>query len=122
MMRFISVVTLCVCAGPVWAGGNGKVILDLWDAAYLGDGKAGYVHTIAKEIERDGKKRIHSTVELRLTVKRFSDTIEMAADTGTIETPDGKVTGVFMKQFLGRKQQMQIDGTVDGDVINLTLN
>src|SRR5581483_964889 len=52
----------------------------------------------------------------------FSDTIEMAADTGTVETPDGKVTGVFMKQFLGRKQQLQIDGTVEGDVIHLTLN
>ena len=72
----------------------------MWDVAYLGDGKAGYVHTIAKEIDKDGQKLIHTTVELRLTVKRFTETIQLAMDTGTIETPEGKVTGVFMRQFL----------------------
>jgi len=120
--RLPSLLALFLCASPALAGGNGKVLLDTWDAAYLGDGKAGYVHTIAKEIEIDGKKVIHSTVELRLTVKRFSDTIEMAADTGSIETADGKVVGVFMKQFLGKKQQLQIDGTVKGSQVHLTLN
>jgi transglutaminase-like putative cysteine protease len=43
-------------------------------------------------------------------------------DTGTLETPDGKVTGVFMRQYLGQKQSLQIDGVVDGDEITLTLN
>ena len=100
----------------------GKILLDTWDAAYLGDGKAGYVHTIAQEIDQDGKKLIRTTVEMRLTVKRFSDTIQMSMDTGTIETPDGKVTGVFMKQFLGKQQQLQIDGDVVGKQVQLTLN
>ena len=120
--RLTSLLALFVCASPVLAGGNGKVLLDAWDVAYLGDGKAGYVHTIAREVDVDGKKGIHTTVELRLTVKRFSDTIEMSADTGTIETADGKVAGVFMKQFLGKKQQLQIDGTVMGNQVHLTLN
>src|SRR5439155_5570706 len=85
-------------------------------------GKAGYIHTLAKEIDRDGKKAIHTTVELRLTVKRFSDTVTMSMDTGSIETPDGKVAGVFMKHFLGKEQQLQIDGKIVGKEIELTLN
>ena len=123
MRRLISLFTLCFWASPAFAGGAaGKVVLDQWDAAYLGDGKAGYVHTIAKEIDRDGKKLIHTIVELRLTVKRFNDTIQMSMDTGSTETADGKVVGVFLRQYLGKQQQMAIDGVVVGDKIQLTVN
>jgi hypothetical protein len=101
---------------------QGKVVLDTWDIAYLGDGKAGYIHTIAKEITADGKKVIHTTVELRLTLKRFNDIIEMSMDTGSVETLDGKVTGVFMKHFQAKQQMLQIDGNVVGDKVELTLN
>ena len=117
-----SFLALCLCTAPVCAGGSGKILLDTWDVSYLGDGKAGYIHTIAKEIESEGKKAVHTTVELRLTVKRFNDTIQMSMDTGSVETGDGKVVGVFMKQFLGKQQQLQIDGTVSGDQVRLTLN
>lgn len=116
-----SLLAVCLCASPAWAG-NGKTLLDIWEAAYMGDGKAGYVHTLAKEVDVDGKKLIRTTVELRLTVKRFSDTIEMAADTGTTETAAGAVTGTFMKQYQARKQHTQIDGIVEGKQIHLTLN
>lgn len=112
-----------LCGASSFAGGPaGKVLLDTWDVAYLGEGKAGYVHTIAREMEIDGNKAIRTTLELRLTVKRFSDVVEMAMDTGSVETADGKVTGVFMKQYLGKKQQLQIDGIVKGSQIHLTLN
>src|SRR5262245_55587466 len=104
-----SLLAVLACALPTFAGDKGKVVLDLWESAYLGDGKAGYVHTLAKEYEVDGTKLIRTTVELRLTVKRFSDTIEMAADTGTTETTDGIVTGTFMRQYQARQQQTQID-------------
>ena len=70
-----SLLALCFCTTPVCAGGSGKILLDTWDVAYLGDGKAGYIHTIAREIENNGKKAVHTTVELRLTVKRFSNGI-----------------------------------------------
>lgn len=121
--RLTSLLALCLWTTPAFAGGaNGKILLDTWDAAFLGDGKAGYIHTIAKEIELDGKKVIHTTVELRLTIKRFRDAIDMSADTGSIETADGKVVGVFMRQYLAKKQQTHIEGTVVGNQIQLTLN
>jgi hypothetical protein len=124
MRRWLtSLLTLTLCATPVFAGGSsGKVLLDTWDVAYLGDGKAGYVHTIAKEIDVDGKKYIHTTVELRLTVKRFNDTVQMSMDTGSIENSEGKVLGVFLKHFIGKRQQLQIDGRVVGKEIRLKLN
>lgn len=112
---------LCLCV-PSAIAQESKLLLDTWDAAYLGEGKAGYVHTTAKEIDQDGKKVIKTIVELRLTVKRFTDTVEMAADTGTTETADGTVSGTYMKLFLAKQQQTQIDGVVEGKKIRLTLN
>jgi hypothetical protein len=123
MHRIAALLLCCICTTPAFAGdAKGKTVLDVWDVAHLGDGKAGYVHTSARELDIDGTKVIETTVELRLTVKRFSDIVELRADTGTIETTDGKVVGVFLKQFLGKELEKHIRGTVVGKQIKLTLN
>ncbi len=124
MRRRLAALIVCgLCATSAFAGdAKGKILIDAWDTAYLGDGKAGYLHTVAKEIERDGKKVIHTTLELRLRVKRLDGIAEMAMDTGTIESSDGKVVGTFMKQGLGTQQQKIIDGAVVGKQLKLTLD
>lgn len=115
-----SLIALSLCTSPAFA--QGKILLDTWDAAYLGDGKAGYIHTIAKEIEHDGNTLIQTTVELRLRVKRFDGVVEMAMDTGTIETKEGRVVGTVTKQYLGKQLQNQVDGVVVGKFLELTHN
>ena len=98
---------------------QGKVVADLWDAAFLQGGRAGHVHTSVRELQRDGKKVLRTTVELNLTVKRFQSTVQLRMDTGTDETRDGNVVGVFMRQYLGRGKQLTITGTVDGKELRL---
>ena len=98
----------------------GKVVLDLWDAAYLQGGRAGYVHTFAEEFERDGHKLLRTTIELRLKVKRFGDTVELGMDTGDVQTPEGKILAVFMRQMLGKQKTLEINGVVAGDHVRLT--
>src|ERR1700704_5328375 len=88
----------------------GKVVLDLWDAAYLQGGRAGHVHTFVEEFERDGEKLLRTTVELRLKVKRFSDTVELGMDSGDIATAEGKVVALFMRQMLGKNKKLEIVG------------
>ncbi len=118
-----ALLAVLVCAAPGFAGAkDGKVILDTWDITYLGEGKAGYIHTIAKQVEVDGKTYVNTNIELRLTVRRFKDIIEMAMDTGTIESSDGTVTGTYMKQYLAKTQRTRIDGVVVGNQLRLTLN
>jgi hypothetical protein len=106
-------VLLCL-ASPTPAGEKAKtkLILDLWDSAYLQNGKAGYVHTITEEYQENGETLLRTTVELRLTVKRNNDVIELNMDTGTIENLQGKVTGVFMKQYLGKNKALELKGSV----------
>ena len=45
-----------------------------------------------------------------------------SAFAGTEETPEGKVTAVFMKQFLGKQQQLVLTGTVDGDELHVKVD
>jgi hypothetical protein len=102
---------------------QGKLILDLWDVAYLKGGKAGHVHTTVREYERGaGDKLLRTTVELHLTVKRFNDTIQLRMDTGNDETAAGKVLGVFMRQYLGKDKQLLLTGTVNGKQLLLAVD
>jgi len=101
---------------------QGKVILDLWEAAYLKGGKAGYVHTTVREFERGADTVLRISMELRLTVKRFSDTIQLQMDNGDEETPAGKVTGIFLRQYLGKDKQLLLTGTVKEKQLFVTMD
>jgi hypothetical protein len=92
----------------------GKLVEDIWDAAYLEGNKAGHVHTSTYELQRDGQKVLRTTTELDLKMLRFKDQIQLRMISGTEETATGKVVGVFMRQFLGKNQQLVINGKVEG--------
>jgi transglutaminase-like putative cysteine protease len=95
-----------------------KAVHDTWNAAFLERSRAGYVHNSVQEIERDGKKLIRVTSELKLTVRRNGGVIVMRMESGDEETPDGKILGVFMKQFQGDEPVVQLRGTVvDKEII-----
>jgi hypothetical protein len=113
-------VGLVLVAGPLAAAPPVKE--DVWNAAYLDGARAGYVHTQVQEIQRGGTTILHTNTVLQLTVKRFQDTITMRMETGTDETQEGKVTAVFMKQFLGKQQQLELTGTVDGDELHVKVD
>ncbi len=117
-----SLVAFALLAPPLAAGEKlvGKVVLEQWDAAYLQGGRAGSIHTFAEEFERDGQKLTRTTTELRLKIKRFSDTVELGMDSGDYETAEGKVVATFMRQYLAHGKQLQIVGVVVGDQLRLT--
>jgi transglutaminase-like putative cysteine protease len=100
---------------------KGKTVLDLWDAAYLHGGKTGYFRTTVTEFEVDGRKILHSVMDMNLTLKRNRDTVSLRMQIGTDETSDGKVTAVFVRQFLGKEQQNLVIGHVVGKQLHLRL-
>ena len=79
---------------------EGKVVHETWESAFLNGGKAGFVHTVVRSVDRDGQKVFHATSELDLTVQRFNDTARIYMETGTDETEDGK-TGDGQQKGLG---------------------
>ena len=118
-MRYAAPVFLLVCQFATAGEPAAKAVFERWDAAYLGDVRAGYVHTL---VTRQPDDLLLGSIQMRLSVKRISDTVQLGMDNGTFETPDGIVTDVFMKQFLGKAQSLEIQGKVDGNKLHLTLN
>src|SRR4051794_25333851 len=114
-MRMTAALALGLClVVPARADDPKSAAQDIWDAAYLQGQRAGHVRTTIAEVVKDGKKHLAVTVDLNLTLKRFNDVIQVRAQTGNEETLDGKVTAVFLKQFLAQKQQVSVKGTVEG--------
>src|SRR4029077_7269184 len=89
-----------------------KTVLDTWNTAYLENAKAGYVHTTIREFERDGKKFIRASTELKLNMLRNGRAISVRMETGDEETVDGKILAVFMRQFQGEEVIVHMRGEV----------
>jgi len=86
---------------PGGANPRGKLIVDLWEVAYLKGGKAPR-HTTVREYERGARTSSSApTVELHLTVKP-STTPFTCAWTRHRRDAAGKVVGVFTRQYLGK--------------------
>jgi hypothetical protein len=112
--HFSLLVVVGLLSSPVLAADPpGKVVLETWDAALLNGGKSGFVHTIVRAEEKDSKKLFHAITELDLTVKRFNDTARIYMQSGTVESDNGKVTSVSMKQLIAKGQELVLTGNVE---------
>jgi hypothetical protein len=100
-------------------GDQERPVEDIWNSAYLGGHKAGYVHTNVTEIERQGRKLFRTITKLSLTVMRETERITLGMEMGTDEYPDGRVAAVCMRQLLGTQQQMILTGTVEGNELHI---
>ena len=117
----------CLCfllaAVPaVTAQPEGKVVLDVWDAVHLEGGRAGFFRTTTRLHERDNQKVYRTTQELDLTVKRYNALARLRMESGTEETADGNVVGVFMRQYLDQGKQLVLTGKVEGGQLLVTVN
>ena len=62
-----------------------KVVLDVWDAAYLEGVKAGHRHTTVQEIDYDGGKAFRTTQTMSLSIKRYNAVVNQRLETATEE-------------------------------------
>jgi transglutaminase-like putative cysteine protease len=134
-MRLFTSVGVWILLGsltPIYGQNKAKLAQDVWEVALVKDAqgkeqKIGYAHFTVQEITLEGEKLLRARKELRLTIGRGEQMAEVKADVGTDETHEGKVVGVYMKQWLGKEQTLVLQGklqekemhvTVDGPVSN----
>jgi hypothetical protein len=92
-----------------------KIVLDVWDALYLDGAKMGYQRTTVEERQRDGQKIFHTTRLMHITLKRYESVVIQRLALSTDETPEGKVAGVSMTQYLDKDRKIVQSGRVEGD-------
>lgn len=117
----LSLLTLLLASAASRADGTRTLVEDRWEAAYLNGSKSGYVHTSVEDVSRDGDSRLRVQMDLSLTARRFNDPVNLRMLTGDEETPDGRVTAVEMRQYLGKQQALRVVGKVEGDELHVSI-
>src|SRR6266404_1278892 len=59
------------------------VVSETWDAAFLEGSQIGFFHTTTREVERDGKKVLRTTLEMNLTIKRYDAEAHLRMENGS---------------------------------------
>jgi hypothetical protein len=94
---------------------DGKLLRDVWYEIRTAKGKLGTLHTIAREIERDGQKLIHTEQTEELYFLRSGDPYNEKQKHYTLETPKGEVLELSYSTTLSKKQELRLRGQVQGD-------
>ena len=106
-----------VAPGEVLTASSGKLIHDIWEAAYYLDGtRAGNIHTEVREIESKKGAEFHHHVVMNLLVRRYGSVVPMKMEQSTVETKDGKVLAMGMVQHLDQGSQV-LKGRVEGSEV-----
>ena len=99
----------------------GKLVQDIWETAYLDGMRVGFMHLSVEEVTPpSGNKYLRAARDLNFSVRRGPDVARIQALTGTDETPEGTVLGVFMKQLLSAKLTQELRGKVEGNQLHVT--
>lgn len=100
----------------------GKIVLETWDVASARGLKVGYFHVVVREFERDGKRYLYASKEMKLQIARFGQPVEQWAEDSTIETPDGSVLMTVSRQGIGKNQVLTVRGEVAGRKLKVTVD
>src|SRR5262249_23641441 len=88
-----------------------------WEEAQLDGARVGSVHTSVRTAPpakgaAAGGRILRATQTFELTFRRGKALVQVRMEHGTDETPEGRVLGVFMKQFHGSGQWLMLTCTV----------
>lgn len=86
-----------------------------WENVYFDGSRIGSVHTTTAPGENAGLATLRTNQELKLTFRRYQDKVELRMDQGSEETQDGKILSVFMRQYQGEAQRLELVGEVQND-------
>src|SRR5579885_1896844 len=76
---------------------QGRLVEDVWEAAYLGGYHVGHFRTTTREFDTRAGKVLRTAVQMELTIKRANAAQKLKFELGSDETADGKVVGVSMR-------------------------
>ena len=116
-------VILLVLAGflPPGATGQakGKTLLEQWGQIHAKEGKLGYQHFHAQEIEQDGLRLIRTVYYEETTILAGGKPFKEKTWYETLETETGKVVEIAYRLHLSKEQVLKVRGTIAGSELTL---
>ncbi len=91
---------------------------ELWDISYFSGHKVGYEHTVIEERLRQGRRLIRILQNQVMTLRRFSESLQMTFELESWQTPEGELLAFRGRQHQGITAQ-EFSGVVAGDSVRL---
>jgi transglutaminase-like putative cysteine protease len=111
-----------VLTGLLAGADAARPIEEFHEVALLDGARAGVRHTTVVRDEADSK-RLRVTASFDLTLRRYGSQVRLRRDEGSLETTEGKILGVFMRQqVLGSGRQLSLAGVVVDDRLHVKVD
>jgi transglutaminase-like putative cysteine protease len=112
MTRATPVLLLCVSLTGLARGedGSAKPPDEVFEVVELDGTRVGTLRTTVQEQEG---KQLRTTATLELTLRRYGALVRLVREEGTVETPAGRVVGVFLRQGQAGGRQLQLLGALE---------
>lgn len=108
----ISVVGWFVLVVPAADAPSPRLVEETWEVARIDGSRIGHVHTTVTEVEGPPNRRLRTTAEMDLTLRRFGALVRVWSEQGTEETSEDRVVGVFLRQGKG-PEQLSLTGSLE---------
>ncbi|MCS6977289.1 MAG: transglutaminase domain-containing protein [Gemmatales bacterium] len=99
----------------------GKIVKEVWEAAFLDGNQAGHVHGLIRELIVGEQTHILAATELELTLLRFNQQLTLKYGYSNVETTEGKVLAFVVQQTLAKDQVLTRKGKVEGKQCVITV-
>jgi transglutaminase-like putative cysteine protease len=96
-------------------------LADVYEIAQVDGSRVGVLHTTIVRHDKDGKQLL-ATATLDLTLKRYGSVVRLRREEGSIETPEGKVLAVFLRQGQAGGRQLLLTGVVRNDKLHVKID
>jgi hypothetical protein len=96
-----------------------RLLEERWETADVDGARVGHMHTTVHDLG-DGRRRTTEALELSLSRNRAAVTLRV--ESGADEAADGKVVGVFMRQYQDRALRLSLSGGLDGDALRVQID
>ncbi len=122
-MNFRSGLFLCLWAtGLVNAAEEpAKPLQEIFESAQVDGSRVGTLHTTVHRHDKDGKQ-LRTTATLELTLRRYGSIVRLRKEEGSVETPEGKLLAVFMRQGQAGGRQLVLTGRLEEDKLHVKID
>jgi transglutaminase-like putative cysteine protease len=116
-------VLACLCAIGAARGDEvaSKPLEETFEVVQIDGNRVGTVHRTVQRHDQDGKQ-LRTTATLELTLRRYGSIVRLRKEEGSVETPDGKVLAVFLRQGQAGARQLVLTGVVEDDKLHVKVD
>jgi hypothetical protein len=113
----------CLCfASPVWAGVDAdRPMKEVFEAVLVDGSRVGTVRTTVHRHDKDGKQ-LRTTATLDLNLRRYGSLVRLRREEGSVESPEGKLLAVFMRQGQSGGKQLVLSGVLEEGKLHVKID